>query len=393
MLFSDIMSGIKFAGLLAIVALVASILGCISVDLDKDVSSLSSNAKTISPSEPNITFITTGSSFSPIITVTGNPKIQWIFGDGSKSNSVSPTVDFGSTGIRKNTLVVTPWSAVTKINIGYDGSDGGVTPSFSTIESLKQQNVVTVSGLENVAPYLQVWASSYNPINELNFSNFTELQTIECFSCTSLTTINLHNVPSLTRLCLENCKISYLDLSEAPSIGDLRAALQESSTYTINWGATGSHIWHVCIRDNPQMISKLPVNQFPILQDFFNWNGNQSGDLHLTSTNLKEVKSYGNQYDTANFSGCFPNGRNGFVDIHNNKLISLDVSNDPGISYLDASENLLNETIVDGVLKTLDSYNTNCGYLDLTQNTAPSITGVAHANNLTSREWKVKLQK
>jgi hypothetical protein len=39
----------------------------------------------------NITFVTTGSSFSPIITVTGNPTIQWIFGDGSTSNSRSPS--------------------------------------------------------------------------------------------------------------------------------------------------------------------------------------------------------------------------------------------------------------------------------------------------------------
>jgi hypothetical protein len=44
----------------------------------------------------NITFVTIGSSFSPIITVTGNPTIQWIFGDGSTSNSNSPTVNFGS---------------------------------------------------------------------------------------------------------------------------------------------------------------------------------------------------------------------------------------------------------------------------------------------------------
>jgi hypothetical protein len=43
----------------------------------------------------NITFVTTGSSFSPIITVTGNPTIQWTLGDGSISNSASPTVNYG----------------------------------------------------------------------------------------------------------------------------------------------------------------------------------------------------------------------------------------------------------------------------------------------------------
>jgi len=52
----------------------------------------------------NITFVTTGPSFSPIITVTGNPTIQWIFWDGSTSNSKSPTVNFGSAGTRANTF-------------------------------------------------------------------------------------------------------------------------------------------------------------------------------------------------------------------------------------------------------------------------------------------------
>jgi Leucine-rich repeat (LRR) protein len=182
---------------------------------------------------PYITFVTTGSSFSPIITVTGNPTIQWIFGDGSTSNSKSPTANFGSARTRTNTLVVTPWSAVTKINIGYDGSDEGVTPSSSTIANLKQQNVVYVSGLENVAPFLQIWASNNNPITALDFSNFTALNTIECFSCRSLATIELRNVPSLTRLCVEQSNISYLDLSEAPSLADLRGASQRSSIYTI----------------------------------------------------------------------------------------------------------------------------------------------------------------
>jgi len=110
--------GIKFVGLLAIIILVASTLGCLNLVSDKNNSSSSPNAKVTPPTpEANITFVTTGSSFSPIITVTGNPKIQWVFGDGSTSDSTSPTVNFGSAGTRANTLVVTPWSAVTKINI------------------------------------------------------------------------------------------------------------------------------------------------------------------------------------------------------------------------------------------------------------------------------------
>ena len=411
MRFPNRISGIKFAGLLAIIILVVSTLGCTSSGSDNNNSSSSPDAEVI-PSTPesnknnsspgpdaeviaptpeaNITFVTTGSSFSPIITVTGNPEIQWVFGDGSTSDSASPAVNFASKGKRANTLVVTPWSAVTKINIGYDGSDGGVSPGPGTIENLEQQNVITVTGLENVAPYLQVWASSYNPIVELDFSDFTALHTIECFSCASLATIRLNNVPSLTRLCLENCKISYLDLSEAPALADLRGASQRSSTYTINWGTTGAHIWHVCIGANPQMTGPLPSTQFPVLEDFFVWKGNQSGTLHLTSTSLKKVRAYDNHYSAAVLSGCFPAGRRAVVQIYDNELTSLDISNDPGLIHLNASSNSLDQTAIDGILQTLDSYNTNGGYLDLSGNAAPSSAGIAHVNNLIARGWEVQ---
>jgi hypothetical protein len=141
------------------------------------------------------------------------------------------------------------------------------------------------------------------------------------------------------------------------------------------------------------MTSTLPSSQFPILKDFYVWDGNQSGTLHLTSTNLKSVLSSNNHYNAANFSGCFPAGKKGNVNINDNYLTSLDISNDPGLLYLNASRNSLNQTAVDGVLQTLDSYNTNDGALDLTGNAAPSITGTAHANNLTARGWKVQSSK
>ena len=71
---------------LLIIALVALTLGCTSLNTDKDNSSSNQDMKKEPPTpEANITFITTGSSFSPIITVTGNPEIKWVFGDGSTS--------------------------------------------------------------------------------------------------------------------------------------------------------------------------------------------------------------------------------------------------------------------------------------------------------------------
>jgi len=106
---------------------------------------------------------------------------------------------------------------------------------------------------------------------------------------------------------------------------------------------------------------------------------------------LKSVLSANNHYNAAVFSSCFPAGRNGVVEIQNNNLKSLNISNDPGLLYLNASLNSLNQTAVDGILQTLDFYNTNGGNLDLTGNAAPSIIGIAHANNLTTRNWEVKI--
>lgn len=224
----------------------------------------------------------------------------------------------------------------------------------------------------------------------MDFCNFTALCTIECFYCTSLTSIKLQNVSVLTGLCLENYKISDLDLSEAPSLADFRGASQGSLTYAENWGNTGANLWHVCVRDNPQITRILPASQFPIIKDFYVWNSNQSENLNLNSTNLKSVLASNNYYNTANFSGCFPAGRRGTVIINNNELTRLDISNDPGLLYLNVSSNSLNQTGIDQLLQTLDSYKTRNGTLDLTGNSAPSSIGIAHVNNLTDRGWKVQ---
>jgi hypothetical protein len=111
----------------------------------------------------------------------------------------------------------------------------------------------------------------------------------------------------------------------------------------------------------------------------------------LTFCSLTESKwASNNHYNTAILSGCFPAGRGGTINLYNNDLTSLDISNDPGLFHLNASRNSLNQTAVDGVLQTLDSYETTGGYLDLTGNAEPSITGATHANNLVARGWKVQ---
>lgn len=238
------------------------------------------------PPADAITFQTTGASFAAILTVSDGAAIEWTFGDGTTSDSATPSKDFGTSELRENALRVTPWSALTGINIGYDAGDGG---SWE-IPFLEQQNVTAVYGLEHVAPYLQLWASNNNPITSLDFSNFVSLTDIECYLCQSLASVDLHNTPLLSRACFEDNNLAELDLSESPSLADLRGAV---NAYTsINWGSTGANVWHICVRDNPQMTSNLPdMSQFPLLVELFVWNDNQTGELHPTSTHLASVQS------------------------------------------------------------------------------------------------------
>ena len=71
------------------------------------------NGGTSAPTS-EIVFTTTGSSFSPVLIVTGSPTILWTFADDTTSNSATPTKNYGTSTTRLNRLTVTPWSAVTR---------------------------------------------------------------------------------------------------------------------------------------------------------------------------------------------------------------------------------------------------------------------------------------
>lgn len=222
-------------------------------------------------SSQEVVFVTTGSSFSPVIIVEGTPEVTWTWADGTTDNSTTPVKNYGSAGVRTNRLVVKPWSAVVRINIGYDGGDGG----SNLIEVVADQHVRSVSGLSVLAPTLRQWCSSYNEIVTLDFSGFEQLDTIECFQSRSLQNVYLDNTPSLERACFEDCDLKELDLSGCPGLRDLRGALNNYTT--INFGTIGTDVWHICVRENTQMTNRYlfsDMSQFPDISELFIWNDN-----------------------------------------------------------------------------------------------------------------------
>ena len=272
-------------------------------------------------SPASIEFTTEGSSFAPVIIVTGNPTIRWVWADGTTSSSPTPNKDYGSPGRRLNRLYVTPWSAVQRINIGYDAGDGG---SYE-IENVPDQHVSAVRGLHHVAPYLAQWCSSYNQITSLDFRNFTNLDTIECFLSYGLRTVNLTNTPKLRRACFEDCDLESLDLSSSPNLEDLRAAGNDLST--LNFGNIGAHVWHICMPVNPNLNNRTifaDMTLFPNIAELFIWDDNQTGPLRLPATNPAlqvRILADGNQYTSLDLSGALANATaTAVVSFRNNHL-------------------------------------------------------------------------
>jgi hypothetical protein len=191
------------------------------------------------------------------------------------------------------------------------------------------------------------------------------------------------------RVAVEGGRLTSLDLSQSPLLEDLRGAVQTSASYHINWGATGTHSWHVCIRDNPQFTGDLPLPQLTAVSQLWIWGMGLSGTLTPNSNFLTSVLAHYNNYTSANFSGRFAAGTNAQLQMDHNQLTSINIDNCPGLSWVILQNNNFNQAAVDYILATLDSYNTNNGTLNIAVNSVPSATGITHANNLTARGWTI----
>lgn len=339
-----------------------------------------------------IIFYSNGSTFSPVLVLQDKAEILWTWDDNTTSNSTTPVKNYGTIQARRNRLKVTPWSAVRRINIGYDAQDGG-SPD---IELVDKQYVSMVENINLVAPYLKEWCSSYNTITSLDFSNFINLETIECFLCQPLQNVNLTNTPNLKRICFEVNSLLNLDLSDCLVLEQVRAS---SNKFTdISLPPLPQNIWHMCTRDNPQIINQNLFNdlsKYPNIADLFIWASNQKGDLIIPKTNPTRwvgIRAYDNEYTSLDLRGSLQNpNQAGLVDMHNNKLTKVEIAGCHQIKTLDLSQNLLSSETVDHVLKQLDEFGPTITprHVNLSNNQPPTPLGLEYKSKLEAKGWEV----
>jgi len=343
-----------------------------------------------------IIFYSNGSIFSPVVVIEGDAQVLWTWDDGTTSNSATPIKNYGSAQLRKNILKITPWSAVKRINIGYDANEVG-SPE---IEMVDNQFVSSIENLENVAPYLREWCSSYNQLTSLDLSNFVNLETIECYHSQTLQSINLTNTPKLKRVCLVLNSLVNLDLSSSVQLEQVFTSYNLFSNIILP--TQTQNIWTFVLRDNPQITNPNLINNlsnYPNISNLAFWNCNQSGDLIIPKTSPTRwvgIRGYNNNYTSLDLRGSFQNPEAaGLVDMHNNKLTKVEIAGCHQIKTLNLSQNLLSSEEVEYILKQLDEFGPTITTrsVDLSKN-QPITTEQAktYKKNLEAKGWEVLVE-
>lgn len=327
---------------------------------------------------------TVGDRFSPDVRCDGAPpsEFRWTWSDG-RTTTASPiaTVEFGSAAPRTHGLYATPASAVTSINLGFDGADGGETTPLDHRPAQPVSQVLFPAPLTG----LRFWASSRNPISDtLDFTGFSSIEAIECFGCKSLQHVRVTDLPKLSRACFERCALRELDLSGNPNLADLRAAFNAYTSITVGRG-TGPNVWHWCTRDNPQLTQSFQdlMTNFFLLRELYIWNDNQAGFFRCGSTSLTDVAAYRNHYTDGSVA---QQDHLNYCFFQNNLLTNFNIDACPRLRQADFHDNRLSAETLDAILAQLDAGSPRLIAADLSLNHGtPSATSLTHYSNLIAR--------
>ena len=335
-------------------------------------------------------FLTLGAVFEPEARCDGEApgEFAWLWSDGAAStNRPVARKDFGSASARAQGLKVFPSRALTSLNLGFDGADGG---NVGLMTPRPAQNVAA-AWFPYPLPGLRYWASSYNPItNTLDFRGFDSLEVIECFQCSTLRSVVATNLPALRRACFEDCDLRELDLSGNPNLEDLRGALNAYTNIVAGRG-TGPKVWHWCVRDNPQLrqrFSDLMTNFFS-LAELYIWNDNQTGEFRTGSTNLSDLLAANNHFTSAWLPG---QSRLWRCELQDNAITNINLDACRALQYLNLRNNALDTPALDALLAELERSALALVRADLTGNSGVvSAAGRAHYTNLALRGAEVLL--
>jgi hypothetical protein len=149
-----------------------------------------------------------------------------------------------------------------------------------------------------------------------------------------------------------------------------------------------THLYHYCAQS--ETVENHPTGaQLPAIEEWWDWNSGQTGELVIRSGALKSVITCYNAWTSMDLMNQFPAGSDGFVEANDCRLTAVALDGCEGLKYLDLRNNLLDQDDIDAVLAEAASWGTYGGHLDVSGNAPPSDEGLYWLQALRERNWIV----
>jgi hypothetical protein len=337
------------------------------------------------------------------------------------------------------TITVSPWSALTVVNVGFRGGDGGngdwersmsrlpyvaFHPTFDAVPASADEAaavydyVGTVTGISGLAaaPNLIAVCCEYQPLESLDLSGCRRLLTLEGF-LSEIKAASFQDCVSLRRCCLEstgahlNWRVEngvrvedeVLDLSDCPDLYDIRGTGDDHTMLRLNPEALG-RLWHLCKMGNGRLQSvriggeapqKLDVTRFTNLVQCWIAGSPVIGALVITNGRTDSV--------WANDCGITAVAVRDQTQLHEiimsrNPLTGIDVTGATGLERIELEDCRLTAGQIHSLLHALvaadrpvspGNFWVNVGG-DL--NAVPDANGLADAGTLSGRGWTVTVR-
>lgn len=248
-----------------------------------------------------VEFDATGATFSPRLELDTATfplaTATWVTDTDVTYTGATPTINFGAAGAHTVSLSVWPRAALQVINLGYAADDGGETSTVipTLFVAHAAQSVSSIRNLDLYRDTLLGFAFSRTPIASVDLRNFTALRRIENYNSDGdpnegvLRALWVSGCSALQRLCVERAYLdgngeagwTTLDLTGCDELEDLRGAYALPTGIT--FPATRQNLWHVCIRENPNLgPGSIPWASMPLLRELLINNTGQTGSIDLS---------------------------------------------------------------------------------------------------------------
>lgn len=252
-----------------------------------------------------------GTTLQPVVELSSAADVTWTDLTHGTQLGTGTTPTLNITGVTRVGMRVTDtgapaWDRVLTLNLGFDSTDDAGRYNLGSGYNRAAQPVTGITGLPLLTGLRRFLAARGTLTGHVDFTGLANLEYIECFQA-DITSVDLTGCTSLIRLCLEQCRLSSLDLNPVRAcLYDCRAAYQQSSSSLTFATLAGpmANLYHYCVRDQP-VINTIPHSQLPVVEQYWVWNTGQTACDAPTSNVINSILAYENTYDQPSVDGIY----------------------------------------------------------------------------------------